>query len=338
MMDAMSSLLRSLAACGVVIVASGQAATSGHEPTSPERGTVLVANQGSADATLIDLASGVTRTIQVGSGPHEAVIAPSGRTGVVTVYGAQVPGNQLAVIDMATATVTRTISLDQYTRPHGAWFLPGDESRVVLTSETTQNIVIVNIVDGKVEAAIPTLAMGSHMVAVTADGSRAFTANVASGGVSELDLKGRVHVRTLAVAPATEGIAVTPDGREVWVGSNATGNVAVIDTKSWSVVATVSGFTMPYRLAMSADGRLAAVCDPKANSVHVVDVTSRTVLGSVSGLASPRGVHIAPDGKTAFVTMAGDSTVGVVDLTTRTVLRKFGVGKAPDGVWYGPGR
>src|SRR5690606_3553385 len=59
MMDAMSSLLRSLAACGVVLVTSGQAATSGHESISPDRGTLLVANQGSADATVIDLASGV---------------------------------------------------------------------------------------------------------------------------------------------------------------------------------------------------------------------------------------------------------------------------------------
>lgn len=327
-----------LAALAVVLLCS-PAVSSGREQNTPQAATrtgwVLVANQGSADATLIDLASGTGRQIPVGTGPHEAVISPGGKVGIVTVYGAQVPGNQLAVIDMAAGTVTRTISLGQYTRPHGGWFMPGDESRVILTSETTKNIIIVNLATGEVESAIPTMADGSHMVAVTADGSRAFTANAGSGSVSEMDLKAKRHVRVLPVAPATEGIAVTPNGREVWVGSNATGTVSIIDTTSWSIVATVPNLGVPYRLAMSADGTVAAVADPKGNRFHLIDVASRRVLWSLDGLASPRGVYIAPDGKTAFVTLAGESALGVIDLTTRAIVQKVTVGKAPDGVWYG---
>lgn len=300
------------------------------------RGSVLVANQGSADATLIDLSTGTGRQIPVGAGPHEAVVSPSGKVGIVTIYGAQAPGNQLAVIDIATGAVTRTISLGQYTRPHGGWFLPGDETRVVLTSETTQHVVIVNLTKGDVEAAIPTQAEGSHMVAITGDGSRAYTANVGSGSVSELNLTSKTHVRVMAVAPATEGIAVTPNGREVWVGSNATGAVSVIDTASWSIVATVPGLGVPYRLAMSADGSVVAVCDPKGNRFHLVDVAARKILWSLDGLAAPRGVNLSPDGRTAFVTLAGESAMGVIDLATRTLVQKIGVGKAPDGVWFGP--
>src|SRR4029450_3681577 len=96
-------------------------------------GHVLVANQQSASASLIDLATSTARVIPVGVGPHEAVIAPSGRVAVVTVYGvAGAPGNELAVIDVPKGVVSRTISLGQYTRPHGAMFLPGDETRVVV--------------------------------------------------------------------------------------------------------------------------------------------------------------------------------------------------------------
>ena len=130
--------------------------------------------------------------IPVGSGPHEAVIAPSGRIAVVTIYGlAGAPGNQLAVIDVSRSVVTRTISLGQYTRPHGAMFLPGDEDRVAVTSETTQNVVIVNVPRGAVEAVVPTGALTSHMIAITADGTRAFTSDIRSGAVSELDLSAR---------------------------------------------------------------------------------------------------------------------------------------------------
>ncbi len=299
-------------------------------------GFVLVANQQSANASLIDLRTDSMQLIDVGEGPHEAQISPSGRVGVVTVYGTQTPGNQLAVIDIASRRLVRTISLGAYTRPHGVVFMPGDESRVVVTSEATQLIVLVNIAEGKVENIIPTQATGSHMVGVTADGKRAWTANVGSGGVSEMDLAATKHVRAISVAPRVEGIAVVPNGKEVWAGSNTNGTVSIIDGATGSIVETLTGFTMPYRLAISADGRIAMICDPQANKVHVADVAQHKVIWSLEGLGSPRGVTIAPDGKTAFVTLNSDRTVAVVDLTTRTILRKIGVGASPDGVGFGP--
>lgn len=317
-----------LAACGLIAA----------RPASDLRtGFVLVANQQSGSASLIDLRTDAARLIDVGAGPHEAVIAPSGRTGVVTIYGIQgMAGSELAVINILTGTVTRTISLGEYTRPHGAMFLPGDETRVVVTSEASQRLLVVNIAEGRVEDAIPTEATGSHMVAVTADGRRAFTANVGSGSVSEIDLAARRFVRTIAVAPRVEGIAVTPDGAFVWAGSNTNGTVSVIDTRSGAIVDTLRGFSLPYRLAMSADGRTAMICDPQANRVHVADVARRRVVWSLDALGSPRGVNITPDGRAALVTLNADQTVGIVDLETRTVTRRLGVGASPDGVWWGP--
>ena len=66
--------------------------------------------------------------------------------------------------------------------------MPHDESRVVVTSESTQNIVLVNVERGEIEAVIPTGAAGSHMVGITGDGTRAFTSDVGAGAVSEMDL------------------------------------------------------------------------------------------------------------------------------------------------------
>src|SRR5829696_2129385 len=91
-----------------------------HTRAGARTGYGLVADQRSEDAALLDLPTDSMRFIPVGVGPHEAVIAPSGRTGVVTVYGQQPPGNELAIIDMKTGTVKRRISPGQYTRPHGA--------------------------------------------------------------------------------------------------------------------------------------------------------------------------------------------------------------------------
>lgn len=306
---------------------SAQALKTGH---------LLVANQEDASASLIDLRSDSMSLIPVGIGPHEAAISPSGRTGVVTIYGQRPPGNQLAIIDISTGTVTRTISLGEYTRPHGVVFIPGDETRVVVTSESTGNVVIVNIESGTVEAAIPTVAQGSHMAAMTADGKRVFTSNVTSGSVSEIDLAGRKFVRAIPVAPKVEGIAVTPDGALVFAGSNTDGTVSIIDTRTGTIVGTLRGFKLPYRLAASADGSTVLVCDPEGGAIAAIDVATRTIAWKLEGLASPRGVSIAPDGRTAFVTLADDPSLGLVDMTTHTLLQTIRVGASPDGVGYGP--
>jgi len=299
-------------------------------------GSVLVANQRSASATLIDLNSGTSRDIPVGDGPHEAAISPNGRVGVVTIYGAQTPGNELAVIDIPNGQVARKISLGAYTRPHGVVFVPGSNERVVVTSEASQNVVLVDVAKGRVEEAIGTLAQVSHMVGVTGNGERAFTANIMSGSVSELDLRAKRLVRAIPVGPRAEGIAVAPDGKTVWAGSNTEGTVSVVDVAEGKVVSTLRGFQLPYRIAISQNGALAIICDPQGDKVHVADVAQRKVLWSLDALGQPRGVSISPDASTAFITLNGDKSVAVVDLATRKVVKKFPVGESPDGVAYGP--
>lgn len=302
--------------------------------TRTTTGTLLVANQQSASATIIDLATHAATTLDVGSGPHETIISPDGKWGVVTIYGlGGAPGNKLAVIDLTEKKVARTIDLGEYTHPHGASFLPGSSSRMVVTSEATQNVVLVDI---RPLAAIPTKHPGSHMLGITSDGKHLFTSNVGWGGISEIDLEKLAFVRDLQVSAMTEGVAVAPDGSTVWLGANQAGTVSVIDTKSWSVAATLTDLGMPYRIGISPDGSLAVICDPKGEKIHIADVKQRKVIGEVGSFGSPRGVKIAPDNRTAFVTLGPQNAVAVVDLVDRKVLWTAPVGTAPDGVWYGP--
>ena len=339
----MLNVSRSLTAAGLgwaLLLACRSLPEQPAEPTAPgaqyapPAGIVVVANQQSASASIIELPAGTSTEVPVGTGPHEAAVTADGRLGIITVYGAQVPGSQLAVVDLATRKVVRTIELGDLRRPHGAVVISSNPDRVVVTSEMSQRIAIVNVTEGKVESVIPTNAGGSHMVAVTADGRRGFTANVQAGSVSEFDLANATFVRQIPVAPVTEGVAVTPDGAEVWVGSNQLGTVSIVGTKSGKVDTTLTGFRTPYRIGISRDGRLAVVCDPPSNSVHVVDVATRRTLGSIGDLGSPRGVSIAPDNRTAFVTLGTEGAIAVVDLTERKVIRRVTVGASPDGVAF----
>ena len=293
---------------------------------------VVVANQQSASASLLQ-ADGTMKHVQVGAGPHEAAVSPDARTAVVTVYGVGgAPGNQLAVIDLVRDSVIRTIDLGQYTRPHGAAFLGNSNDRVALTSETTGNVVLVTLSTGAIEA-IPTNARTSHMIAVTADGTRGWTANISSNSVSEINLASKQFVRSIDVPAQPEGITVTPDGKFVWVGSNQTGAVTVISTETGTIVTTLSGASFPYRLGTSPDGSRIAIVDGRGNQLLIADARTRAVIGKID-LQSPRGVRIAPDNRTAWVTLA-DSSVAEVDIRELKVLRTVAVQASPDGVGVG---
>ena len=328
--------LRSLrrAATATVFLASSAAAQA---PVTS--GVVLVANQQSGSATIVDVATRATTTLEVGAGPHETVVSPDGKWGIVTIYGvggANGAGNKIAVIDLPAKQVVRTIDLGAYTRPHGASFVPDHPSQVVVTSETTANIVLVDIVEGKVIAAMPTQHVGSHMLGVPADGKHVYTASIPYGGIAEIDLEKRAFVRDLQVSSNTEGVAVSPDGGTVWVGSNNQGSVTVVDTKSWSVATTITGPTMPYRIGFSPNGNTAVFCDPQANKIWIADARTRKITGSVDGLGSPRGVKLATDNRTAYVTHDTNNTKTTNKQEERKVNWSVPVGSSPDGVWYGP--
>lgn len=316
------------------------AATAARPAIDPgPAGTLVVANQQSADVTLVTLPAGTTRQVAVGAGPHEAAVTADGRWGIVTVYGTREEmGTRLAVVDLATGALVRHVALGTYTRPHGVVALPGEGNRVVVTSEASQRLLVVDLARDSVVAAIATGAPGSHMVAVSRDGRRAYTANIPAGSMSEIDLvEGRL-VRQVAVGPVSEGIALSPDGREAWVGSNAARTIAVVDLARGTVTDTLTGVGVPYRLAFSPDGRTVAVADPEGNAVHLLDAATRRPLASVGGLGSPRGVQFAPDGASVFATLGAENAVAVIDVAARAVRGRHAVGAVPDGVAFAPAR
>jgi DNA-binding beta-propeller fold protein YncE len=111
----------------------------------------------------------------------------------------------------------RTIDLCKHVRPRGiAWLR---RNPVLVTTESTQTLLTVDIEAGKVTAAIETDQFGSHMVALAPVHDRAFVANIDMGSVSVIDLKQPRCIANIATGDGTEGIAVSPDLREAWVGN-----------------------------------------------------------------------------------------------------------------------
>jgi YVTN family beta-propeller protein len=326
-------------------------------PDAPPRaGLLVVANQQGGSATVLNAATLQTlATLPVGNGPHEVAVSPDGRWAVVSVYGDRgTPGNTLSVIDLGAPNpaVSRTIDLGQYTRPHGVAFVLGG-SKLAVTSETTQRLVIVDFMSGRVDTALATNGRGSHMVAVRRDLRRAWTGNIQDGTVTEFDLDTRRTGRTYPGASMDEGIAATPGGVQVWVGSNDQHTVTVLEAASGNKIATLEGFGMPYRIGVSRSSRVAIVNDPVKNRIWIYEVGTQRLLAEIDlskeqGVrqttggqpgqegAGPEGVAFDPIADFAYVTLHGTNQVVAVDLTRLKVTGVGSVGAGPDGIAFSP--
>lgn len=321
-------------------------------PGAVDASTLIVANKAEATVSLLDLPEGkVVATLPVGTGPHEVAVSPSGRLALIANYGGpgeQGAGSSLTLIDVPAARVVKTIDLGAYRRPHGVHFL--DERRVLVTAEVDKALIEVDVDAGKVTGAMPTGQEVSHMVAVTPDGSRAFVANIGSGSVTAVDLKGKKRLKDIPTGDGAEGVAVTPDGKQVWVTNRAADTVTVVDAATLQVLGTQPSAKFPIRAEATPDGKRVLVSNAFSGDLSVFATADRTLerriplelkaretegrLMSQGDSSLPIGIEIAPDGKRAYVAHANADQISIVDLESWKRVGSLTAGKEPDGMGY----
>jgi len=326
--------MRWSAATVVLTLAAGVPAAVAAQSAQGRTGTLVVLNKEVATATFVDVASGATvATLPTGTGPHELAMTGDGRWAVSTDYAG---GNSLTVFDVSGPSVVRTIDLSAYPRPHGAFFLPGD-SILAVTSEASRNVVLVQPFRGEVLGAIGTDAAGSHMVAVTGDGSTLYTGDIGANTVSRLDVAARARTASFAVPAQPEAITVSSDGSQVWVGSNAEGVVSVVRPASGTVETALDGFRWPYRIRILEDRGVVVIPDLTLNVVRFVDYASHREVGRIEVPdEGPQGIAVTPDGGTLFLSLSAAGEVAVIDLDARRIVRRLEAGRTPDGIGWSP--
>lgn len=314
-------------------------------------GTLIVLNKDGASASLLDRSSGKELALlDTGEGPHEVAVSPDGKTAVACDYGQQIPGNTLTVIDLPTKSVTKTIDLGEHTRPHGIVYM-ADGERVVVTTEGSRTLIVVNVTTGEVEKAIETDQNISHMLATTPDGSRAFVANIGSGSCSVIDINEEKLVAVIETGPGAEGVDVSPDGSEVWVSNRAGDTITILDTDTLEEKAEIHAPSFPIRVKFTPDGERVLVSCARSGDVAVYDAatraeitrismfgegteTGRSIIGGSGPL--PIGILIPPDGTHAYIANTNTGTVTVIDLEKLEIDSRFDAGPEPDGMAWSP--
>jgi len=293
---------------------------------------LIVLNKSDHTAAFVEMKSmSIVRKVPTGIAPHEAAVSPDGKTLYVANYGAKEPGSTISEIDIPAGTVRRMVDLGEHRRPHG--IAVGRDGSVWVTTEASKSVLRLSAEDLRIEQVYKTDQEVTHMIALTPDGKRAFTANIGSGSVSMIDVE-TGKVTSLATGSGAEGIDISPDGTELWVAHRNENDVKILDPWTFKVVDRIRTAKFPIRVRFTPDGQTVLVSCAQSNQLMVIDRESREEIVRLTLDDVPIGIQVSRDGKFAFVANTQADRVTLVDLQGLRVMGSFSTGREPDGMTW----
>jgi DNA-binding beta-propeller fold protein YncE len=302
-------------------------------------GTLLVAEKGARSLAIVDPAAGnvVASVPEGGITGHEVTSSPDGRFAYVPIYGNSgvgspgTDGQNMVVIDIAAHKVVGNVDFGHPVRPHFPTFGPKD-GMLYVTTELDHSVTVIDPKSLKIVGAIPTGQPESHMLILSHDGQRGYTANVGPGTVSVLDIRARKTLAVIPICEKTQRISISPDDRMVFTSDQVKPRLAVVDTTTKKVENWIPLPATGYGSAPTNDGRWLLLAMPAANQVAVIDLKAMKISQTISVPASPQEVLVRPDGKSAYVSCDHSDQVAEIDLSTWKVTRLIPTGKVADGL------
>ncbi len=262
---------------------------------------------------------------------------PDGRIAYAPIYGNSGVGKQgtdgqtLVVMDIVARKVIGTLDFGHAVRPHCAAFGPLN-GLLYVTTELDNSISIIDPQALRVVGTIPTGQADSHMLAITRDGRRGYTANVGPGTVSVLDLEARKTIAIIAISKPTQRISLSVDDRWAFTADQSKPRLAVIDTSTNKLKTWISLPASGYGTAATPDGRWLVVAMPHANKVAVVDLATMKVAHTVEVPAAPQEILVRPDGKIAYASCDSSHKIAAIRTSDWTIERLIDAGKGADGL------
>jgi DNA-binding beta-propeller fold protein YncE len=310
-------------------------------PASLNAQSLLVVNQGDTNVSIVDPASErqIATVAEKTNGVHGHEIAASadGHLAFVPIYGSSgvgkpgIDGHDMLVVDLASRSIVGDIDFGHGVRPHFPLLDPVS-GMLYVTTELDKTVTIVDPQTRKIVGAIPTGQEQSHMLAISHDGRRGYTANVGPGTISVLDLVGRKTIAVIPVSGEVQRVSISTDDKFVFTSDQTKPQLAVIDTATNKVKTWVALPGTGYGTAPTLDGRWLLVAVPSTNQVAVVELNRMQVTRRIDVASKPQEILVRPDGKVAYVSCAGTGQVAAIDLAQWEVQKLMAAGKFADGL------
>jgi YVTN family beta-propeller protein len=326
---------------GLCLTLFSAAGLAQNRPGAVGHAALIVINQGDADVSIVNPATGTQKGTVAENTPgvhgHEAAASPDGRLAYVPIYGSTgvgkpgISGHSMLVIDIASRKIVNKLDFGHEVRPHCVIYDP-NSGKLYVTTELDNAVTIIDPNTLKIVGKVPTGQEQSHMLALSSDGSRGYTANVGPGTVSVLDMKARKTLAVIPISKETQRISVSRDDSMAFTADQTQPRLAVIDTASNKLKSWITLPAVGYGTASTMDGRWLLVAMPSASKVAVVDLKNLKVARTIDVPSAPQEILMRPDGKVAYVSCNKTGRVAVIDLVGWKVDNIIAAGNGADGL------
>jgi YVTN family beta-propeller protein len=234
--------------------------------------------------------------------------------------------NSISVVDLATNTILRNITVDG--TPHNIKLSEDQLTLYILTSDRDSGtILMLNTTSNELMKEIPTEVSVQDIAIFN---GTIYASDVLGGKVLVMDVNGTL-IDEIDVGSRPQYMEVRPDGQVLYV-TRLGGPISVVDLEQKIVIKEINSGSMPHRLSFTNEGAILFVVNAESDTLSVIDSRKHEVIKTIPVGDNPGYVALNPDETLAYVTNMDSNTVSIVDADK--VVNEIPVGNGPYGIAF----
>jgi DNA-binding beta-propeller fold protein YncE len=303
------------------------------DPNNRPGGPNLILTAKSANKIQFFDAATLAKTgeIDMPGSTHEMIRSADGGKIFASIYGGGIfgknkdPDRRIAVIDLASKTLERTIDVGAAIAPHSL-MLDG-RGTLWSTAELAHAVLAIDPATGTVERI--DVGGSPHWIAFSHAGRKLFASFKTKDAVAVIDSNARRVTGTIQILHGAEGIAVSPDGDTLFVCAHQKGMVHVIDARSHALRRTLLIHGAPgeanqlRRVRVTPDGRYVCASSHVDNFAAIYETDTFQQIAGFATPKAPMGFGFAADGRHAYLCCHDDAVVLEFTLAGGRITRRF---------------
>jgi YVTN family beta-propeller protein len=245
--------------------------------------------------------------------------------GVMYVQNAN--SNSISVIDLATNTILRNITVDE--TPHNIKLSEDQLTLYILTSDgNSGTIFMLNTTNNELIKEIPT-EVSIQDIAIF--NGTMYASDVLGGKILVMNANGTL-IDEIDVGSRPQYMEVRPDGQVLYV-TRLGGAISVVDLEQKIVIKEIDSGSMPYGLSFTNEGALLFVVNAESDTLSVIDSEKHEVIKTIPVGDNPQYIALNPDETLIYVTNKDSNTISIVDAHIE-VVNEIPVGNGPYGIAF----
>lgn len=245
------------------------------------------------------------------------------------MYVQNMNSNSISVIDLATNTVLRNITVDGTIKNIK---LSEDQQAlyIITTNRDSGTIYMLNTTSNEIMNERISTQVSFQDVAFFND--TLYLTDAIGGELLVMNSNGTL-MHEINVGSRPQFVEIRPDGQVLYVARSG-GSISVVDLKQNMVITEIDSGNMPHRLSFDNNGANLFVVNAENDTLTIIDSQKHEIIKTIPVGDNPRYVALNPDETVAYVTNMASNTISMVDTQLIEVVNEIPVSNGPYGIAF----